>query len=157
MCLFSSGWPLSPKEPSLRDCISHAGCNNFMPPKPRVKHHGGCRALAALGCWCEIRVSLRCVPFPSPFGEFGFAAGLSLMLSLWQDLRPLYAGRCQYYSKSTTPPEVRAAPAVPCQGPSCLERGQEPAPVSWRGWEAGPGVGAGCWSTRDWGSPCTAQ
>ncbi|KAI1234813.1 hypothetical protein IHE44_0003194 [Lamprotornis superbus] len=23
------------------------------------------------------------------------------------DLRPLYAGRCQYYSKSTTPPEVQ--------------------------------------------------
>ncbi|XP_019473850.1 transmembrane protein 255A isoform X2 [Meleagris gallopavo] len=35
-----------------------------------------------------------------------------------QDLRPLYAGRCQYYSKSTTPPEAvchpqRRAPCTP--------------------------------------------
>lgn len=44
------------------------------------------------------------------------------MLSLWQDLRPLYAGRCQYYSKSTTPPEVRAGSAV-----SCLVQVEEPA------------------------------
>ncbi|XP_054244606.1 transmembrane protein 255A isoform X3 [Indicator indicator] len=31
------------------------------------------------------------------------------------DLRPLYAGRCQYYSKSTTPPEVRSnlTPSLP--------------------------------------------
>lgn len=49
------------------------------------------------------------------------------MLFLWQDLRPLYAGRCQYYSKSTTPPEVRAGSAVSCEGTSFLVQVEEPA------------------------------
>ncbi|RMC21501.1 hypothetical protein DUI87_02367 [Hirundo rustica rustica] len=30
------------------------------------------------------------------------------------DLRPLYAGRCQYYSKSTTPPEIPSLPTLNC-------------------------------------------
>lgn len=73
---------------------------------------GGCIEVLA---WDQ-GLSKACSLSPDPLGDcdFDFAAGLSLVLFLWQDLRPLYAGRCQYYSKSTTPPEVRAGPAVSC-------------------------------------------
>lgn len=83
------------------------------------------------------------------------------MLSLWQDLRPLYAGRCQYYSKSATPPEVRAGSAVSCQGTSLVQV-EELLPGSCssvlqvcrvrREWEAEPGLGAGRWQHSKVGS-----
>lgn len=49
---------------------------------------------------------------PAQLADSDLTAMLSLVLSRWQDLRPLYAGRCQYYSKSTTPPEVRAGSSL---------------------------------------------
>ncbi|XP_054695282.1 transmembrane protein 255A isoform X3 [Grus americana] len=53
------------------------------------------------------------------FGSFLGIIGSNLIENKRQmDLRPLYAGRCQYYSKSTTPPEAichpqRRAPCTP--------------------------------------------
>lgn len=63
------------------------------------------------------------LPQPSWAADFGFIVVLILVLFHRQDLRPLYAGRCQYYSKSTTLPEVRTAVAVlsPCRGGFILQ------------------------------------
>lgn len=85
--------------------------------------------------------------WPLPLDQlsgFNFAAILSLVLFRWQDLRPLYAGRCQYYSKSTTPPEVSERWAVLSL---------------WKGWLRGAGGGTcgqavlgGPWGDeRSWG------
>lgn len=90
------------------------------------------------------------------------------MLFLWQDLRPLYAGRCQYYSKSTTPPEVRAGSAVSCSGTSFLVQVEEPA-ARWLlqcpgGLQSEEGVGGWAWggsrvlgALGRWIPPCTAS
>lgn len=73
------------------------------------------------------------LPFPHNLG------GVKKTPTTWfifcfflQDLRPLYAGRCHYFSKSTAPPEVGDCSGVPSLATA---QKKQKVQVDWTDWQ----------------------
>lgn len=96
---------------------------------PELKTVWGLGGMPWVGPEAGVSPKPGLLPQPNWVADFCFNVVLILALFHRQDLRPLYAGRCQYYSKSTTPPEVRAAVALlsPCRGGFVLQVEKPPA------------------------------